>query len=504
MNKIYLDKLCEFTLTTHKNYEINTKNFNLDEIINSVKQNNSLNEKGLFLKHIFVDLKSIIPSMEYDQIILINPLCFNLFGNIDWFNFLNAILTVLNDNYLYESNLIKKTFLETADKTYKKKLMIENTFDDKIIENVCVITNIILILISSSSVKIYNYDKNNCVDIKVVVLLCYNNIQYYPVINWNKKYFNLNSQFISYLIDNSLKFNTSVNLSESGDFIKVNKNKNKKYESKINDNFINDFDKNSNTNNKNTTTNNKNTTNKNTNTSTKNIFSELDQIDELNELDEIKVKVKVKENSNNNKDDKSKIFNQINKISHENNENNEHQINIDEFNNLLETCDTNSKNKKNKKLNINDTNIQEDNIKDCYKELTTNENYAIYISEAIDNNVDSKKNISIDTKKKNKKGKNIFVTNQNNDIEKDSIDNVINQNNVINDDSSTFIKTEKITKKDIDEIINNLKPTLNLEQIQQYAIKLGINIFEGATKTGKPKNKTKSELIENIKDFCKK
>ena len=59
MNKIYLDKLCEFALTTYKNYEINTKNFNIDEIINSVKQNNSLNEKGVFLKHNFFELKTI-------------------------------------------------------------------------------------------------------------------------------------------------------------------------------------------------------------------------------------------------------------------------------------------------------------------------------------------------------------------------------------------------------------------------------------------------------------
>ena len=45
---------------------------------------------------------------------------------------------------------------------------------------------------------------------------------------------------------------------------------------------------------------------------------------------------------------------------------------------------------------------------------------------------------------------------------------------------------------------------MNLEQIQTYAIKLNISIFEGATKTGKPKNKTKSELIEKIKELGKK
>ena len=225
MNKIYLDKLCEFTLTTHKNYESQVKNFNLDETIDFVKQNNSLNEKGLFLKHNFVELKLIVPSIEYDQLILINPLCFNLFGNIKWYNFINALLTVLNDNYLHETNLIKKTLIETADKTYRKKILIEDILDDNIIENLSTITNIVLILINSSSIKIYNYDKNKTDKIKVVVLLNYNNDQYYPIINWNLKYFNLNSQFVSDLIVKGSNFNQ--NTSDS-DFIKVPNKKNKK------------------------------------------------------------------------------------------------------------------------------------------------------------------------------------------------------------------------------------------------------------------------------------
>ena len=54
MNKIYLDKLCEFTLTTYNNYDFNNKGFNINEVIDSIKQNNSLNEKGVFLKHNFV------------------------------------------------------------------------------------------------------------------------------------------------------------------------------------------------------------------------------------------------------------------------------------------------------------------------------------------------------------------------------------------------------------------------------------------------------------------
>ena len=74
MNKIYLDKLCEFTLTTYNNYDFNNKGFNINEVIDSIKQNNSLNEKGVFLKHNFIELKLLIPTMNYDQLILINPL----------------------------------------------------------------------------------------------------------------------------------------------------------------------------------------------------------------------------------------------------------------------------------------------------------------------------------------------------------------------------------------------------------------------------------------------
>jgi hypothetical protein len=44
---------------------------------------------------------------------------------------------------------------------------------------------------------------------------------------------------------------------------------------------------------------------------------------------------------------------------------------------------------------------------------------------------------------------------------------------------------------------------MNLDQIQSYALKLGISIFDGSTKSGKPKNKTKSDLIDQIKEYIK-
>ena len=71
------------------------------------------------------------------------------------------------------------------------------------------------------------------------------------------------------------------------------------------------------------------------------------------------------------------------------------------------------------------------------------------------------------------------------------------------EDTSVFAKTENISKKEVESIINSIKSTSTLEHIQVLAIKLGISIFEGSTKTGKPKNKTKSELIEKIKEYKK-
>ena len=147
--------------------------------------------------------------------------------------------------------------------------------------------------------------------------------------------------------------------------------------------------------------------------------------------------------------------------------------------------------------NLNNENVKTNN--DAYTELQADENYALYISEAVDdNNKINKKKLSIDGKKK-KNDKNIFVINKDDDKKK-------KKNTKTNDDkeSSIFNKTEKITQKEIDEIYNNIKLSMGLETIQTHALKLGIAIFEGSTKSGKPKNKTKSELIEQIKEYAKK
>lgn len=454
MNKIYLDKLCDFTLTTYNNYEyINgNKNFNLEDFLNNIKQNQSLNENGIFFKHNFIELKTLTPFIEYDQLVLVNPLCFNIWGNIKWFNFLNAILTILNDNYLHESNLIKKTILETADKTFRKKITISDNIDDQIILKVCELTNVSLIMISKDiKIKLFN-EKNN---ISKVIVMVNENKEYYGVFNWTKKYFETNNKFIQYLID------------KSSEIVKYDKSN---IEDK--DKFIN-------------------------------VINKKKKID-INEGIEKEIK-----NDKNDKNNKNLLKNKSKKNINSN---------IFDFGEDNDISD-------NECVYDNDANLKENISKDKYEELHADENYALYISEVIDNNqykLNEKNKISVDKIKK-KNDKDIFVLNKNNQDTKKT--NGVNNNGYENDDennkikdnklsnyqdncinnkeTSIFKKTEKIVKKDIDKIANDVKMSMVLEKIQSYALKLGISIFEGSTKAGKPKNKTKTELVAEIKEYAK-
>jgi hypothetical protein len=204
MNRIYLDKLCEFSTFTYKNnYEQFNKKINIDELINSVKQNSSLNEKGNFIKYNFVDVNNIIINKEntiFDQneIILVQPLSFNIDSNYEWYSFLNAILIVLNDTYSSEINLKKKKILETADNIYSKKLD-TSKLTDSIINSFCKYTEInIIILHANNYMDSHIYDFSDKYS-KWIILLKYNN-DYYPFINWKTKFYEGNSIFVKELI----------------------------------------------------------------------------------------------------------------------------------------------------------------------------------------------------------------------------------------------------------------------------------------------------------------
>lgn len=376
MNRIYLNKLLDFTKITYYNSYSNTKLINLQDEITKVKQNISLNESGSLLKYNFVDLNNLINGIdvEYNPMVLIYPVCFNLSDYIEWYNLLNCLLLVMNDDYLKETNIGKKKILQIADKMYRKKIVVDKDLTTCEYNKISELSGIGLIVIEQTNeqLKFSEYLKTD-LD-KWIICLKYNN-EYFPIWNFEKKFFSVGDNFVKYL-----RSKCTTNMS---------------------DNEKNSF-----------------------------------QLEEL------------------------------------------------------ETETIYDENKSNK-------------INEAYEEFETNENYALYISEAVDVKTVKKqdkknKKIKLETeeKKTKKTNKNIFVTLENNIPELP-----IDPNNKVED--SVFKHTEKITKSMINTIIKNIKSNTKLEQIQTYAIELGICIASGSTKDGKPKNKTRNELIEEIKNMEK-
>lgn len=360
MNRIYLDKLIDFSNSTNKNcYEQFNNKINLEDEIAKIKQNLSLNEKGNFLKYNYIELTSIFPNFEQNENILIYPICFNIEDNIEWFNLLNCLLLILNDDYILESNIIKKKILLMADKMYRKKINISDKLNNEIYNKISELSNINLIIIENySNINIFQKSTND----NWIICIKYLN-EYYPIYNFDDKKFNSKSFFIKYILELTKKQN---NL-------------------------------------------------------------------ELNKLD-------------NKPTPKTDFINQILKV---------------------------------------------DNVE--YHEFISNEDYTLHISEAIEKkNGKNNNQISSENKKKNKSNKNIFVTHENIDID---------QNKKKHDENidSVFKKSEIINKSRILEIISNVKSTTKLYIMQEYAIELGIEIVAGSTKNGKPKNKKKNELFDEIK-----
>ncbi|AYV79983.1 MAG: hypothetical protein Gaeavirus4_6 [Gaeavirus sp.] len=363
MNRIYLDKLFDFSTATYKNcYDKPSKSSsNIDSDIELFRQNMSLNEKGTFNKYNYTDLQNIC-SLTADcpnQLVLLFPICFNLEENIEWFNLLNSLLLVLNDDYIKESNNTKKKILTLADKIYKKHLIITEELSSEIYNKICEITNINLIIISNNTIKIYERPSTE----KWVPIVKHKN-NYFPIWHFENRHFNTNSNFIKYLISQ----NTDSKQSQSQKHIVH--------------------------------------------------FEPAPPTDEL--------------------------------------------------------CDT-------------------------YQEVLTIDDYTLYLSEIPETTKQQTNNS--DTKKKPKNNKDIFVSKEIKPTIFDNIETEIVEPEPILASDSVFKKTEIISKERITEIISSIKPTTRLEQIQQYALELQLTIVAGSTKTGKPKNKTRSELIAEIKNI---
>ena len=420
---IYLDNLVSFSTTTYSNlYQnyINQAKLDINNELSKLKNNNSINEKGVFIQYNYVELATLM-DLKYNELVLLYPLSFNIENiNIEWYNFLNALLLVLNPDYFNQANNIKKKYLDSLNEQLEKKVDLKNSKifnNDKIFENIINAVNINLIILNNTNntkIKIYNNNLSN----KYIVIYKIDN-DYLPVCNFNTKYYLESSSFVKYLQEEYEKI------------IELNKDELNK--------------------------------------------DELNK-DELNK-DEL------------NKDELNK--NELNKKELNKKELNKKELNKKELNKNKEEL-----NKNKEELNIND----------YYDEFQTVEDYTLHVSEAIDKNNKKNKELNSDNKKKKKNDKNIFITNKVEKKKEGVEDSVLNkaEDSVLNKaEDSVFNKTEIITKDEIIKTYESFKTTTKLEDIQILCLKIDIPIFAGSTKDGKPKNKTKTELLEEIKKYIK-
>jgi hypothetical protein len=130
-----------------------------------------------------------------------------------------------------------------------------------------------------------------------------------------------------------------------------------------------------------------------------------------------------------------------------------------------------------------------------YDEVITNEDYSLYVSDIVPKKAKGGKVIemlkTIDaceegnktgkggengSDKKKKNSKNIFIK------DNDETDEVFNKSEAVN-----YIELKKMFTK-----------ASKLEEIRTIAIKLGVPIVSGSTKEGKPKNRVKNDIVNDI------
>ena len=199
---IYLDNLVDFSITTYNNlygqFIIYSKNDIINEIT-KIKNNNSINEKGVFLPYSYIEVSSLL-DIEQNELVLIYPICFNIEdeNQKEWYNFLNTLLLVLNPDYINQTNNLKKKYIESLNEQYENKnIKFINNINEKILKEITKITNINLIILNydnQSKIKIIDNNLSN----KYIVIYKINN-EYFPICNFNTKYYLENSKFIKYL-----------------------------------------------------------------------------------------------------------------------------------------------------------------------------------------------------------------------------------------------------------------------------------------------------------------
>jgi len=225
---IYLDNLVNFSSTTYSNsYQnfINLAKIDINNEISKLKSNNSINEKGVFIQYNYIELATLM-NFKYNELVLVYPISFNIENEYkEFYNFLNAVLLVLNTDYFNQTNNIKKKYLDSLNEQLEKKIkFVNNNFNDKVFENVINTININLIILNYSNdtkIKIY---KNNNMTNKYIIVYKINN-DYLPVCDFNTKYYVDTSNFVKYLQEEHDKFKNEKNKEEIyKEESKINKN----------------------------------------------------------------------------------------------------------------------------------------------------------------------------------------------------------------------------------------------------------------------------------------
>lgn len=151
-----------------------------------------------------------------------------------------------------------------------------------------------------------------------------------------------------------------------------------------------------------------------------------------------------------------------------------------------------------KKENKNICNIDNNKVGDgqYYDEVITNEDYSLYVSDIVPKKIKGGK--YIETLKpidacEGSEGNKISKGENGSDKKKKNSKNIFIKDN--DDVDEVFNKTEAVNYVELKKMLNKAS---KLEEIQIIAIKLGIPIVSGSTKDGRPKNRVKIDIINDI------
>jgi len=126
------------------------------------------------------------------------------------------------------------------------------------------------------------------------------------------------------------------------------------------------------------------------------------------------------------------------------------------------------------------------------EEQSNDEDKVQFISEKVPDNIETPKtHIKTKTKTKQDSKNDIFLPNPN-------INKVVE---TIKEEDNTL---ENNNKDELVKFLNNIKSTTKLEDIQKFALLYNLTIIKGTTKEGKPKYRTKQDLIDDLQKIISK